>query len=302
MDNTLLQQLAKRLNLTNFEPEIEPYILTSEDEETIIQNAIKASKDWHLWKMNSLNMPEGDIELKMAEIDWETKIDREALLKSANTNKNYELWQKENRRKEKEDEERKRVELQKLWSATTMYRLMVWTSENRLIKKLVVNEYNKHLISALCFFLSNDERFEKELGYSFNKGICIRGISGLGKTHLVRCLEKNELNPIQVMSMIEITEEVKAHGEYNINLGLNKVLYLDDVGTEEPIVNHYGTKITFFKNFIESMYLREKDFSKLIISTNNSAAEIEDRYGFRVRSRMKDMFNIIDVDGKDMRG
>jgi len=79
-------------------------------------------------------------------------------------------------------------------------------------------------------------------------------------------------------------------------------LYLDDVGTEEPIVNHYGTKINWFKNFIEMYYLKNKPFNKLIISTNNSFDEIESKYGFRVRSRIKDMFNIIDVQGKDMRG
>ena len=49
-------------------------------------------------------------------------------------------------------------------------------------------------------------------------------------------------------------------------------------------------------------YLKNKPFNKLIISTNNNFDEIESKYGFRVRSRIKDMFNIIDVRGKDMRG
>jgi hypothetical protein len=29
---------------------------------------------------------------------------------------------------------------------------------------------------------------------------------------------------------------------------------------------------------------------------------MEEKYGFRVRSRIKDMFNIVDVNGEDMRG
>jgi len=77
---------------------------------------------------------------------------------------------------------------------------------------------------------------------------------------------------------------------------------LDDVGTEEHTVNHYGTKISFFKNFIEKYYLQNKTYEKLVVSTNNSFNEMEEKYGFRVRSRIKDMFNIIDVTGKDMRG
>ena len=48
--------------------------------------------------------------------------------------------------------------------------------------------------------------------------------------------------------------------------------------------------------------MKDLPFNKLIISTNNSFDELESKYGFRVRSRLKDMFNIIDVDGKDLRG
>lgn len=142
------------------------------------------------------------------------------------------------------------------------------------------------------------------MGFSFKKGLLIRGVSGLGKTFLVKCIEKNEIKPIKTVSMIEVSYELKQEGEYQIKQGNNRIIYLDDVGTEEATINHYGTKINWFKDFIETVYLRgvEKGFGGLIISTNNSFAEIEEKYGFRVRSRCKDMFNIIDVTGEDMRG
>ena len=302
MDNTLLQQLAKRLNLTNSEPEPEPYLLSSDDEIALVKNAIEADKNWHIWKMRNLKMQEGDIEAKIALINFEERVDKEKLFQQANSSKNQELWQKENRRKEKEALEQKKAELQKLWSATRMFRYMEWASANHYQKPLIVNDDNKHLITALCYFLSNDARFETELKYSRKKGLLIRGVAGIGKTHLVKCLSFNDLKPIQVLSMIEITDDIKAQGEYQLNIDKSPIIYLDDVGTEEPVVNHYGTKITFFKNFIEMHYLRELDPSRLIVSTNNSFSEIQEKYGFRVRSRMKDMFNVIDVAGQDMRG
>lgn len=301
MDNIMLQQLAKRLQLTNFEPEPDPYILTPEEEESLLENAIKQKRDWYYWKMAAQNLPEGDIEAKIAQMDFRSMVDTKTLFSAANASKNHELWQKENRRKEKEEEERKSQELKKAWSATRMYQLMAWTSEKSFGKELIVDGSNKHLITTLCFYLSGDKRFEEDLKYSFSKGLLIRGSAGLGKTHLVKCLENNGLNPINILSMLEITHEVSMYGEYDIKMNGRKVLYLDDVGTEESVVKHYGTNISFFKEFIERQYLHTQSGKNIIISTNNSAAEFEERYGFRVRSRLREMFNIVDISGPDRR-
>lgn len=204
------------------------------------------------------------------------------------------------REKEQKEEVTKSVELQVRCNAKYFYNLMAWTSENTYGKKLILHNDNTSLIRAICFFFSRDERFETELGFDGNKGLLIRGVSGLGKTYLFKCIENNDIRPIDIVSMIDISEQVKEEGTYDLQY--QNTLYLDDVGTEEPVVNHYGTKINWFKNFIEMYYLKNKPFNRLVISTNNSFDEIESKYGFRVRSRVKDMFNIIDVKGKDMRG
>lgn len=290
--------------MTNFEREPEIYILTQEEEAIIVSNAILAAKNHLSWKMKGLAYTEQQIALKTAEIDWSKEIDKDAILKTANSNKHYGIWQQEQRDKEKKEEEQRKKELIELWSAKNVYNLMRGVSFQVFGKQLILNQYNRKLISALCFFVSRDERFETELGFSFKKGLLIRGISGLGKTHLAQCIANNGLNPIKILSMIEVADEIKHEGEYQIKMDNCKILYLDDVGTEEASVNHYGTKINFFKNFIESVYLRNEGigFGKLMISTNNSFDEIEQKYGFRVRSRMRDMFNVLEVKGNDMRG
>lgn len=302
MINQELTQLAKQFNLIDFESENEPYILSAEEEKGIIEHEVEQQKNYMRWKMKELVFTDGAIEEKILATDWEKAIDRDKALQQANSNKHQDLWHKEQQVARKEKAKKELHELREKCSAKYMLQLMKSTSLHDFGKPLIINEYNTKLIKTICFFLSNDGRFESELGYTFKKGLLIRGVSGLGKTHLIKCVEKNELYPILVLSMVEIADQIKAEGEFYVQLGDNKITYLDDVGTEEATINHFGTKINWYKNFIETYYLRNKIYSKLIVSTNNNFAEIAEKYGFRVSSRMRDMFNVIDVSGKDMRG
>lgn len=168
-------------------------------------------------------------------------------------------------------------------------------------KRLVYNDENSFYIKALCYFMSENPKFEDELNLSFKRGMMIRGDYGVGKTHAVKCISDNPLHPIRMYSMIKISKEVDRNGEFIIKSGKDSVIYLDDVGTEEAVVNHYGTKINWFKDFIETYYANYNTYNKLIITTNCSFDELENRYGGRVRSRLAEMFNVIDVKGNDFR-
>lgn len=302
MAQPISQILAKRLFLTSFDEEIEEYILTEEEENKAIEHEIERLEKHYAWKLYDKGVDsKGEILSKLASIDLTDKIDVAAILERANSIKHYGIWEKQQRENEKIEAENKQKELQATWDANKFYKLIKWASQTLYDKPLIVNSDTMAIIKPLCFFLSGDKRFETELGYHLNKGLCFRGISGLGKTHIVKCAAENELHRIFVVSMLEIASEVKDEGEYSLPQGYGK-FYLDDVGSEEHTQNHYGTKINWFKNFIETFYLRSQQYSRLIISTNNTAMQIEEKYGFRVRSRFKDMFNIIDVSGKDLRG
>ena len=43
-------------------------------------------------------------------------------------------------------------------------------------------------------------------------------------------------------------------GREPLRFGIPAGVPLDDVGTEEPSINHYGTKINFFKQFILKLF------------------------------------------------
>lgn len=300
MEQNLLQKLAKHLNLTD-EVEEEPYTLTPEEEETHIRAEIESLKNYYRWKMGDRKFTPDEVEFKLSQMDFKGMINREQSLAYANMCKNQNTWHNERRKQERDEYAKKQVELTTTWTAKFVYALMGHTSEEHFGKRLIVHEGNKRLISALCFLISRDERFVEDLNLDFNKGLLIRGKCGIGKTHLVRCVESNAIRPILTVSMIEISEKIKADGEYELPRGSYKIIYLDDVGTEEAIVNHFGTRVNFFKQFIESAYMNTKNYSHLIISTNLNFKEISDKYGFRVESRMREMFNVIDVDGPDLR-
>jgi hypothetical protein len=300
MLNKELHKLAKALSLTEA-AEPEPYVLTAEEEERAVTNATERAQKFMAWKMRKVLKTEDEIWHKISLTDWNERIDRAKVLAQANTAKNRELWQMAQREADKQRETDRMRELQAYWSYRRIYQLMKHNSVHVFGKLLEETPENLPLIKALCFFLARDDRFATELNYDRLKGLLIRGPSGTGKTHLVRCCDDNGLNPIATLSMIDITEAVKAEGQYQINQQGKAIIYLDDVGTEEATVKHYGTTVQWFKNFIETVYLRAKCYNHLIITTNLNFKSIEDQYSYRVASRMREMFNVIDLTGKDRR-
>lgn len=295
-----LHKLAKALSLTEA-GEPEPYILTPEEEQRAISNAIERAQKFMAWKMRKVLKTEDEIWHKISLIDWNEKIVRSKVLAQANMAKGRELWQQAQRQAEREREMNRLKELQEYWTYRRIYKLMKHNSVHTFGKELDETSENLPVIKALCFFISRDDRFATELGYDRLRGLLIRGNSGTGKTHLVRCTADNGLNPVLTLSMIDITERIKEEGKYSIPSQGQKIVYLDDVGTEEPVVNHFGTKVTWFKNFIEKASLKAKCYNHLIITTNLNFKGMEEQYGYRVASRMREMFNVIDLTGKDRR-
>lgn len=300
---TPLKVLATKLNLIRHDEDPEPFILTKEEKRAAVLLAIQKQKEFFVWRRHNKGQSTSKIEAALSKvklISWVREINLPEVLSYANTCKHSKITQDELTKERKESEKKKREELEKKCDATYMFRLMKAVSKHKYGKDLIVNEHTTHLIKTLCFFLSKDTRFETELGYSFEKGLWIRGLHGRGKTHCVKCVSMNEIRPISIHSLIDITETIKK--DQNFELPIYDYLYLDDVGTEELDSKNYGSKITWFKNFIELIYLSRNNFSNLMVSTNDNFSKIESRYGIRVRSRLKDMFNFIDVHGPDMRG
>jgi DNA replication protein DnaC len=296
MLNQELHKLVASLPPTD-KQESEPYTLTPDEEQKAISYAIEQAQKFMAWKMRKVVKTEDEIWHRISLIDWNEKIGRSKVLAQANAMKNQEQWQKAQREADKKREANRLKELSAYWTYGRVYKLMKHNSLHVFGKDLDETPGNLPTIKALCFFISRDDRFATELGFDRLKGLLIRGPSDTGKTHLVRCIEDNALNPINSLSMLDITEKVKEDGKYQIESKGKKIIYLDDVGTEEAMVKHYGTSNLWFKVFIETIYHKTKCFNHLILSTNLNFKEIGEQYGFRVESRMREMFNVVTMIG-----
>ena len=287
----IIQPLGVNLKQTD-----EPMILTDEEIQMAIKRAIIQKKEEA--RNNILRHGNYSDWLKVEKkTNFEILIDQDAVIKKANAGKHRMNWQKECEERRYEEKQQRILEYKKRlekYDANYFLDLLKKNSLEKFDKEFIINEKNGHFVSAVIYFVSRDARFETELGYSFKKGLLLRGKSGIGKTYIIECIQENERIPIHINSLITITKILKSKGEFDISKGVLNLL--DDVGTEVKKVVHFGTEIYWFKNFIEERYLETKDYSDLIISSNNNFSEMEEMYGYRARRRIEnEMFNVVNV-------
>src|SRR5699024_4196741 len=176
--------------------------------------------------------------------DWEARIDKENLLKRSNLFKHIRIMDEESAQKKKELAKKEQLELERKCNRDFFFRMMKANSEKRR-GKFITNDDTLPLIETICRFMSNHKDFKGDL----KKGLLIRGSCGLGKTYLFDLIKNNPIRPINIVSLIEVSEEVQSAGFYRPKW--QSKLYFDDLGSENSQVNHFGTKINWFKDFFE---------------------------------------------------
>lgn len=174
----------------------------------------------------------------------------------------------------------------------------------------------------LCCYFSKDPGFivlAQQLGVknpSLDKGLYLGGNFGVGKTCLMKLFQRNQRQVYQIVnakaiadlfgregepSMVQYTECPKlpvndAQNFYQQIMGL----CIDDLGTEE-IKNHFGNKKNVVGDLIELRYSKGNTGILLHITTNLTGKQLEEFYGGRVASRLRQVVNIIDFKGEDLR-
>lgn len=279
---------------TNFDD-----ILTEQEKVDAVAWAIGKEKQSLIFRLTEKGMPLPSIELRIAQTDWNEVIDKDEILAAANRRKHFRQLLAEDQESRKVNDYAKMADLINEWDARKFYH----TIKAHFITRFGLFKghlWQKDYIRAICLFLSHDARFQAEMGHSFEKGILVKGKSGLGKTEIIRAISGNPIRPIKIISILDICDEVKENGFCELNT--KERILIDDVGTEPEVINHFGTRINWFKDFIEKYYLHANgNFSKLLITTNLTGDDFEARYGLRVRSRMREMFNVITLHGHDLR-
>ena len=177
--------------------------------------------------------------------------------------------------------------------------------------KIVETDYP--IVYKLIAYFLKDQPICNQLNIDLEKGILLTGPIGCGKTTLMNLMKHlaQSDNKFSVKPCRDISFEFIQDGYQIIHKYSNSKLYqseprtycFDDLGTENNL-KYYGNECNVMAEILLSRY--DLYISKKLqthITTNLSANEIEKQYGNRVRSRLRELCNLIAFDNgtKDKR-
>lgn len=123
------------------------------------------------------------------------------------------------------------------------------------------------------------------------RGIYLGGSCGNGKSTMMHAFSLvSDLLGIQVLRT-SASKMVTWHlaGNNICDLPYNeRVICIDDLGTEQAEVMVFGNKVSVMADFFEAAYNSD---CFLFVTSNLGADEIESRYGERVRDRFREIFH-----------
>jgi DNA replication protein DnaC len=168
------------------------------------------------------------------------------------------------------------------------------------------------IFKLLVYFLKDSAGAEK-YNILFRKGILLSGPVGCGKTSLMSILklfqkpeERLILKSCRDISFEFIKEGysvIHKYSKQSFKIEIPKVYCFDDLGTENNL-KYYGNECNVMAEILLSRY--DLFVSRQMIThltTNLNSSDIEDIYGTRIRSRLREQFNLIafDTNSKDKR-
>ncbi len=157
------------------------------------------------------------------------------------------------------------------------------------------------IIRKLCYYFIKDKENCQKDDIDPNKGILLSGPVGCGKTTLMKLLRHivPTQRPYEVIPCRNVAFSFNHLGFKTIEeYGNTKFFCFDDLGIEPP-GRFYGKDLNVMGEVLLSryeLYLQTKHKIKTHATTNLGADELEERYGHRVRSRMRELFNLVSFD------
>lgn len=236
-------------------------------------------------------------------------------------------FRKQEEQKKKQEQTEKIKDMMAPWS-TDELRPHIRARAKALPFYFELDDDNREVFNLLCLYFSNNPEFEKHgfkkdgqiiQPYSLKKGICLHSRErGTGKTVFMDLFSINRRACFVVMPTTKITRFFEQDGDkiierfkqpwaceripsyfYQSPIGI----CFDDFGDEE-IKNHFGNRENVMNRILTAIYGEHLDHSVFPFfhaTTNLTGDEIEKKYDKRVRSRMREMFNWIELPGKDRR-
>lgn len=202
------------------------------------------------------------------------------------------------------------------WTADEMEKFVLWkVAKNRIVFE--VDDHNKKLFKDLCMYFTSDSHFKDQGdGFSLDKGIMLCGNIGRGKTTLMGIFRANQRRSYRLISCRELADRFASDGHEMLHMWSRPMpapnsidnlfqtelgVCFDDLGTEST-KKSYGNSVNVMENIILNRYdMGVLPWYCTHLTTNLSGDEIEEYYGTRARSRMREMFNMLTLSGEDRR-
>ena len=181
------------------------------------------------------------------------------------------------------------------------------------------DDKNGPVFTELLKYYNGDPGFEKN-GYSLQKGLLIAGNIGSGKSIMMRifkdyCFRRKLDHQFRIEFADVIPDKYARHGYDGINLYTENAhmnnygvytskpihLCIDDLGVEKESVKHFGSEETVIEKVLTSRYNLYQEGYITHATTNLDAKMLREKYGDRIYSRFKEMFNFIILPGADRR-
>tara|TARA_R110002049_G_scaffold277220_1_gene455678 strand:- start:10621 stop:11277 length:657 start_codon:yes stop_codon:yes gene_type:complete len=173
-------------------------------------------------------------------------------------------------------------------------------------KDFRIYDEDREIILKLCHYFIRDKANCEKNEIDIDKGILLSGPVGCGKTSLMILLKYivPTQKPYILIPSRNIVFGFNHIGYKTIeDYGCRQFFCFDDLGIE-PIGRHYGKDCNVLGEILLSRHeLFINHHIKTHATTNLNAEELEDLYGNRVRSRMRQLFNLLafDQDTSDKR-
>jgi len=162
------------------------------------------------------------------------------------------------------------------------------------------------IVYKLIAYFLKDQQTCNQLNINLEKGILLTGPIGCGKTtlmtlmkHLAPADNKFSVKPCRDISFEFIQDGYQILHKYSIGKLYHtepRTYCFDDLGTENNL-KYFGNECNVMAEILLSRYdLFISKKLKTHITTNLSANEIEKQYGNRVRSRLRELCNLIAFD------